>query len=277
MEEILKVCEYIIPIAELTLDEANNHFLDQLNSEDIVVLDNYYYTTEYQQAIKDKGCKLVCIDDMHDRHMVCDLLLTSCPISPSVFSKEGYTQFAGGIEWAFLREEFFQPLPIRDIPSTITKIVMAMGGADAFNLTNKMVEVVHSVVPDVEINVICGETVTVSNETRGIANIHRSLSAGEIVQLFDTADMGIFPASTISIEAFSRKLPVIAGWYVDNQKEFYDYGTDNGLFAPLGCLLDEAEEIKKRLHGVMNTGRPLPVVIDFKSQREKIINLFKSL
>lgn len=274
--EIEKVCDYI-PIIAGNLDEANKDFLEELKSNDIVVIDNYYYTTEYQQSIKDKGCKLICIDDMHDRHMVCDLLMTACPLSREDFSVEAYTKFVGGIEWAFLREPFLKPNKDRNISKNLNRVVIAMGGADPFNLTDKMIHIVHSVLPNTQILVMAGDTVEISGESAKIAEIHRRMSAEEIVDLFDNSDLGIFPASTVCMEAFSRNLPVVAGYYVDNQEEFYKYGIEHNLFSPLGNLLDDISLISNRLINVVNNNRCYHVNIDFRSQRHKIIQLFKEL
>lgn len=275
-QEIGKVCEYL-PIVGLTLDEANEDFLNELKKEDIVVLDNYYYSTEYQQKIKNIGCKLVCIDDMHDRQMVCDLLMTACPLKKTDFKMESYTQFVGGIEWAFLREPFLKPNLSRNIPNALHKIVIAMGGADPFHLTDKIVNCIHKVLPDVEIHVMAGDTVEISPKSCNIVKVHRKIEAQEVVKLFDLVDLGIFPASTVCMEAFSRKLPVVAGYYVDNQEEFYRYGVKNDLFAPLGCLLDEETEIEARLSNVIKNKMPMPVIIDYQNQKNKIIELFKGL
>lgn len=274
--EIAKVCDYV-PIVGRNLDEANADFLRELLPDDVVVLDNYYYTTDYQQAIKDKGCKLVCIDDMHDRHMVCDLLLTSCPLKRENFSMEQSSKFVGGIEWAFLREPFLKPLKIRNITKTIEKVVIAMGGADPFHLTDKMIKIVKFVLPEAEIHVMAGDTVEISEESARVAIIHRRINADEIVEMFDNAELGILPASTVCMEAFSRKLPVAAGYYVDNQEEFYKYGVENKLFSPLGNLLDDTSAITDRLREVVENNRPLPFVIDFRKQKGKIIQLFKEL
>ena len=55
--EIEKVCHGRIDLPE---DDSHlNVFLNHLKGDEIVVLNNYYYTTAYQKAIKDKGCKLV--------------------------------------------------------------------------------------------------------------------------------------------------------------------------------------------------------------------------
>lgn len=276
LTEILKAC---VPFAVSgnTLEEFDEDFLMRIHSTDIVVLDNYYFSTEYQQRIKDKGCKLVCIDDMHDRHMVCDMLITPSPLVREDFSLEDYTEFHGGVEWAFLRKPFLNPQPIRNIPSKIKSVVIAMGGADAFNLTDKIIRILHHEIPDAEINAICAESVSISDESRKIARIYTQLSAEKIVELFDSADIGVFPASTVAIEAFSRKLPVIAGYYVENQKAFYDFGIQRRYFSPLGWLLDEAESISRRLKGIILNHRPMPVVMDFIAQRRRVIELFNEL
>lgn len=276
IDEIAKTCNQLTVIGEL-LKEYNQNFLKEICRDDIVVLDNYYYDTTYQQSIRDKGCKLVCIDDVHNRHMVCDLLLTPCPLEESDFSLESYTKFCGGLKYAFLRSPFFKPGKNRNVKSKIERVVMAMGGADAFNLTDKMINIIHSTLPDANIDVIAGDTVNISTRNSEIANIYHKLSAEEIVNLFDIADIGIFPASTICIEAISRKLPVIAGFYVDNQKEFYDYGVANNCFRPLGCLHDSPDLIESRLNEIISTGNILPYVIDFNDGKDIIVKLFKDL
>lgn len=280
VRELDNICRYV-PIGAPSLDDFNLKFLDFITPDDIVVLDNYYYSTEFQLKIKDIGCKLVCVDDMHDRHMVCDLLMTPSPFSRNDFSLEPYTKFAGGIEWAFLREPFFQPEPDRNFSTEIKRIVIAMGGSDAFNLTEKMVNSVNKTFPQAKIDVISGNTSSTQNQYRGILNIHQNISAEKIVNIFDSADLGIFPASTVCIEAFSRKLPVAAGFYADNQIGFYNYGVDNHLFIPLGCLLDEKEDLDRRLDAITgkitNGYRPERIEFDFIGHKEKTINLFREL
>lgn len=276
LDEIIKICNPLAVIGE-SLQEFNEDFLKEVQHGDIVVLDNYYFDTVYQQSFRDKGCKLVCIDDMHQYHMVCDLLLTVSPLKREDFSLMDYTDFVGGIKWSFLREPFLSPCPVRNISHKINRIVMAMGGADAFNLTDKMITIVHNLLPNVILDVICGETVKISTDGGTKANIHRNLSAQQIVQLFDKADIGIFPASTICIEAFSRKLPVIAGYYVDNQKEFYNYGVENNYFASLGSILDDECTLMARLENILSGDWKLPPIIDFRKQKNKIVDLFKKL
>ena len=51
-----KVCSLV----SLPSDDSKfERFLEYLIGDEIVVLDNYFYTPDYQKQIKDKGCKLV--------------------------------------------------------------------------------------------------------------------------------------------------------------------------------------------------------------------------
>lgn len=75
ISQINKVCKKTLALAA-----NNNHFnqfVNTLTGSETVVLDNYYFNTDYQKQIKQKGCKLVCIDDLADKHFVADLVIRS--------------------------------------------------------------------------------------------------------------------------------------------------------------------------------------------------------
>ena len=274
--EIYDVADYFL-VAGITLSEYNDNFLNEIVETDIVVLDNYYYDTAYQKRIKDKGCKLVCIDDMHRYHMVCDLLLTVCPLERKDFSLEPYTEFRGGLKYAFLRSPFFNPIPVRDTAMPIRRLVIAMGGADAYNLIDKIIGIVRNLMPKVHIDVIVGKTVKVKASSGPLLSIHRNISAEQIVDIFDNVDLGIFPTSTVCMEAFSRHLPVIGGYYVDNQKELYEYCKRNGYISPIGELSYSTEEISKRLMVALESVRSNYKIIGFEKGRQEIVDLFRQI
>ena len=101
--EMQKVCSYV------SLPEASKFetFLAALDGTEIVVLDNYFYTTDYQREIKARGCKLVCIDDVHDMHYVADAVINHAPgTHESQFCKEDYTKLYLGPDYLLLRKEF---------------------------------------------------------------------------------------------------------------------------------------------------------------------------
>lgn len=277
IDEICKVCSFV-NIEALNQKEYDLKFINSLKGDEVVVLDNYYFSTEYQKAIKDKGCRLVCIDDMHERHFFADAVITVTPNDRSMFSMEPSTRFLGGINHSFLRPEFFKPILRKSKTNEVRKVVLAMGGADAFELTDKMIDILLNEKPDITLSVIAGDTVDINPKYRNSVNIRRRLSAKEIVNLFSESDLGVFPASTICMEALARKLPVVAGWYVDNQKELYDYGVSVGLFMPLGNLLDDKILLHERIKPAFDISNfPDVAGIDFNKGRTETIELLKSL
>lgn len=260
------------------MEDYDNAFADSLSGNEIVVLDNYYFSTNYQNRIREKGCKLVCIDDMHDRYMVADVVFTFCPLEREDFSLEPYTQFYGGIEWSFLRPPFLNGNISRKDDKRINSLVLAVGGSDPYKLTDKLISLIKSVDKNIRLSVIAGDTVNISPELLDNIDLYRRLSADEIVTLFSNSDLGIFPASTFCIEAISQKLPVAAGWYVDNQKDFYRIGAENRWFFPLGNFFDDSDVMKKKLETVIKSSVfPSVVDINFIQQREKIRYIFRNL
>lgn len=260
-------------------------FLDAVGEGDIVVLDNYYFSTAYQRKVRERRARLVCIDDMHSRHFIADVVMTFCPLVREDFSLERYTRFFGGIRWSFLRQPFLAPVVRRDRSKPVEHLVMAMGGADPFMLTPKMARAVRRVFPDALVSVIAGDTVCADSLADPGVRVCRRLDASEVADLFDSADLGIFPASTICVEAFARHLPVAAGHFVDNQEEFYEAGVREGWFLPLGCLLDSEDEIVSRLAEISrrlpgNGGGDIPADtpdFGFAEARDAIVDLFRSL
>lgn len=267
-----------------TMEAHNEAFLRLIRPGDVVVLDNYYYDTGYQREVRSRCRALVCVDDMHDRHFVADALFSFCPLSRDDFSLEDYTRFYGGLEWAFLRAPFLRPQVRRDWPPRVSRVALAMGGSDPFGLTDKMIGVVRRAFPGVAMDIIAGREAAVTTPEGDDLRIWRGVGADTIADIFDRADAGVFPASTVCVEAFARRLPVAAGYYVDNQTDFYRQGVGNGWFHPLGDLLDSPERLACRL--LRNAGdSPVPgkavfppaPEIRFDLRRGDIIRLFAGL
>ena len=59
---------------------------------------------------------------------------------------------------------------------------------------------------------------TSSEDNQEKVEIKRKLSAQQMAELFETASIGILPSSTVRLEAVSRGLKVICGYFVENQQ-----------------------------------------------------------
>ncbi|MFW5982999.1 MAG: UDP-2,4-diacetamido-2,4,6-trideoxy-beta-L-altropyranose hydrolase [bacterium] len=220
INEIEKVCH-----CRIDLPEDASHFdlfLNQLKGDEIVVLDNYYFDTVYQRKIKAKGCKLVCIDDMHDKHYVADVVINHAEgIKASAFSVEKNTQLLLGFKYALIRKPFREEQNSEG-PKDYSCLLI-MGGADPKGITKQIIKYLGKINFDKPVAVVSGN----ANFDRGISEnsgkfvFFQNLDAAGIANLMKSSYVGIFPASTVAIEACAMKIPFICGFFVDNQTDIY--------------------------------------------------------
>lgn len=251
--EIGRICHNRI---DLPNDDSHfEKFLTHLKGDEIVVLDNYYFTTDYQKAIKAKGCKLVCIDDMHDKHYVADIVINHALIDKKFFSIEKYTKLFLGLEYALIRKIFFTNYGEEIVNNSI---LLSFGGSDFNKLTQKVLGFLISqkVAEKYKLFVVVGNFNQNAHEIEAICKRHnfiflKDLNARDLSRLFEKIEYAIIPSSTIMIEALYKKVKIIGGYYVDNQKEFYEYLKKFGYIFPIGDLNNNLN-YKKLLTGIEN-------------------------
>lgn len=272
--EVSKVCKLV----ELPSDDSKfDLFLNRLKGDEIVFLDNYFFTPEYEKNIKDKGCKLVTISP-NGRHHYADVLLNMGDDDLSKFDVEPYTRICRGIEWTILRPAFLSRHSSQERKKN--SFVICFGGTDQFCLTEKVVEALQTMISEAEIHIIATNLVSDgrinSLKLQGCLT-HINISAEEVACLFDTCEAAILSTSTVAIEALSCGIPVYAGYYVDNQYKFCNYLTDKGYINSLGCLLDEG--MTERLSILIQAGIKGNNIIpqNLFATKEKYIKLFQSI
>lgn len=259
-----------------TQEEFDAAFLGIVAQDDIVVLDNYYFSTDYQRKVRERAGALVALDDLHARHFVADAVITVSPLRREDFSLEPYSRFLGGVDYAFLRAPFLDTPRRERIAGAPKRAAVAMGGADPYRLSGRIVSLLEEIIPGVECDIIAGPTVDLSELSGSRHHIWREVGAEQIVGIFDSADIAVLPASTVCVEAFSRGLPVAAGYYADNQLDFYRGGVSAGWFAPLDDLRDSEYELRGRIRAALSDDRKAPD-FDFAARRREVTDLFEEL
>lgn len=222
-----------LPINNDYKEDALN-FSQSIKPSDIVVLDGYHFKTEYQKMIKDIGCKLVCIDDLHAWHQMADIVINQADdISSDLYSAEEYTRFCLGLNFALLRTAFLQgnSSECKKI-NFIKKIFISMGAADFNNISGKFIEALRSFNEIEEIHVMLSDlnphlesikkTLKENNSVKIIA--HYNITSEELSYLLKICDICICPASSISLEACATGIGLITGYTANNQ-----LGILNGL------------------------------------------------
>lgn len=265
-QEAEKVC----PLAALPADDSKfGLFLEQLTGDEIVVLDNYFFTSEYQLQIKQKGCKLVCIDDMHDKHYYADAVINHCINTCDEYDAEPETKFFLGAKWALLRASF---LTSKTAQKNKRHWVITFGGSDPNNLTMKFVSILRQQCQDVIISAMVGDGYEHLDELKSVSGVTvlNNLSAQQVADLFSSAENVICSASSVCYEALACGCNVYAGYYVDNQIDFYNNLVSKRMINPLGCLLDNKDNYNLT-HSVKG------VILPFSSIAERYRLVFRAL
>jgi UDP-2,4-diacetamido-2,4,6-trideoxy-beta-L-altropyranose hydrolase len=282
INEIEKVCHERI---DLPSDDTHfSVFLKLLQGDEIVVLDNYYFTTEYQLAIKAKGCKLVCIDDMHDKHFVSDVIINHAEgITEFQYSAEKYTAFCLGYKFALLRPDYLSNVSL-EITKQYSFLIM-MGGADPYNLTAKIISMIQPLQFSLPIAVVVGAGYNNEHQYKLNNNIElfKGVESSKVFQLMQVAQLGIFPASTVAIEACAARLPFICGYFVDNQQEIYNGIKTNDLAFCIGNYLQVGSNDFYKAFEHLNQGETTKKMVEKqkilldKKSAERFIKTFNNL
>jgi UDP-2,4-diacetamido-2,4,6-trideoxy-beta-L-altropyranose hydrolase len=215
---------------EITVLEREVDFLNKLTGNEIVVLDGYQFDSDYQKKIKNRNCKLVCIDDFHDQHFYADLVINHAPgVTKDDYDGELYTKYLLGPDYALLRPEFLESISYENKEKSkgIENIFICFGGSDSLNLTAKVLSWLPS--NKYIVTLVLGKAYPHQDELNKVIEeredlelvVKNSLSAEEMKNGLEQADLAVVPASGILFEVISIGLPVISGYYTDNQKDVY--------------------------------------------------------
>lgn len=279
INEAKKIC----PLVSLPSDNSKfDIFLEYLTGDEIVVLDNYFFSSSYQKRIKDKGCVLVCVDDMHDKHYYADLIINQgLGYSASDYSCEIYTRFAFGLKYSLLRKPFIEaPKKVNNKRrKEYINVLVAFGGADFLDLTSKVIDFLASEIIVKNIFAVVGDCYksnTRNNSTK--ITYLKNLSAYELVSLFQSVDCAILPASSMLNEALACGTNIIAGYYVDNQEHDYYMFLQKGLIFGVDDYTDaeSMNRIRFYLSHVVNMEEDNKCIV-INDIAKRFIDLFNTL
>jgi UDP-2,4-diacetamido-2,4,6-trideoxy-beta-L-altropyranose hydrolase len=240
----------VLKDSELEVIESEEVFLESLQPNTVVVLDGYHFDTKYQIEIKNRQCKLICIDDLCDKKYVADAIINYGPaVTQADYNAEPYTKFFLGLKYVLLRKEFrnASTSPTHTgIINRASKIFVSFGGSDQHNLTMQAAGILIQNGFN-QINILIGESYKHQKELNlfkqhadGV-HIYRSVSPEKVVEIMSDCHLAIVPASTVMLELFSLGIPVISGYYVDNQKPSLKTLEEKGLIVNIGDMLHDFE------------------------------------
>lgn len=220
-----------IPVTTHLVDEAKMLCEKFIQKEDIVVLDGYGYNLTYQKEIKKHCFKLMCIDDIHDREFVADVIINhSEGLKPKNYKSGPFSKLYLGTRYAILRGSFLA----KHKPTLFEKTHRAfvnMGGTDQQNFTQRALNVCLKNKSIGSIDVVVGSFYAHREKLNALIlkyknvriKIHSNLSEKEIYTLMKKSTVAICSASTISYEYASVGGFLFVYQTVLNQKNIYKF------------------------------------------------------
>jgi UDP-2,4-diacetamido-2,4,6-trideoxy-beta-L-altropyranose hydrolase len=248
---ILKICSNLIIVPEeFSYEEEYLFYSSYLTVGDIVVLDGYNFSTEYQKKIKMHGCVLVSIDDIHNYHFVSDVIINhNSAISISNYSKEAYTKLYIGFDYLLLRKIFIEQARQQRKIDDFDTVFVCIGGADPENLTYKIADTCNKLKVFKKINIVTGSAYLYFEELDRFVKQNKSISyfqdlqAKQMLEVMVSSQIAICPASSISLELCCVGLNLITGYFVENQKVLASYINDAQLGYSVGDFLQIDQDV----------------------------------
>ena len=205
-----------------------------------IIADGYHFDSNYQKQIKELGFKLVYIDDLAKEEMFADIVINhSLGLTESNYLKQVYTKFALGTSYALLRPSFLEIAKQNRVINKMDTAFVCFGGADPYNLTYKAVKALLRIDSIKNINVVLGgaykhnELYNLNEDDQKSISIYKNLSEEALLSVMLQCDFAIAPASTILYELCCVKMPILSGYYVENQENIYNAITNSK--AIYGC------------------------------------------
>ena len=249
--EIRLGCKSIITLAENQSLEEEADYLSQhiLCGHEILVLDGYHFQTSYQEILRQKLHKLLCIDDIHAYHFVADAVINHIGgISPKAYATETYTQLYLGPDYALLRAPFRLAAQesVQHKPEA-QAIFICLGGADPKNASLAILKDLESCRFFPKCYLVIGSAYRHQKELNSfLAENHymevqllSGLSASEMVFYMQKCERAITSPSSISYEYLSVGGRLYLYTIAENQQAVYDYLISAHFAFPYQCLFTD--------------------------------------
>ena len=222
----------------------NNLCATEQRDRIIIALDGYHFDGYYQRIIKNKGFRLLYIDDYgHADHYYADVILNQ-NLSADISLYPNYsphTKFLLGPQYALLRKEFLKwKTWKRDIPGVSKKVLVTMGGADPDNVTLKVLKALKEVaIPDMEIVVVLGPANPHKDDIEHFLSLfpfksNLLLSVDNMPELMAWADVGVAAGGSTSWELAFMGLPSLLIILAENQRAVSHKLEESGTSINLG-------------------------------------------
>jgi len=227
------------------LIEREIEFLSMIESTDLVVLDGYKFDLGYQHQVRSKCAALVCIDDLLKADCHADLIINQSPgAREAAYNALPGTDFALGLDYVLLRPVFLDAARQQNEVSKgdPRSVFICFGGSDAQNLTRSTWEKAVQSGRFDRIVLVTGASYEHYTELKSDVSshpeteLHRDISADEMLSLMLECGVKVVPSSGILFEAMTTGGVVLCGYYTENQMPNHSHAVRMGAVIDVGIF-----------------------------------------
>ena len=191
----------------------------------LLVIDHYGIDAHFEQKVKiATGVKILCFDDTYQPHY-CDILLNHNISADKKRYKDlvpKHCELRCGSLYTLIRDEFKDEK--KCVREKIYDVLIAMGGSDASNITEKILKTLPS---SLHVSVLTTTANAHLNELQHYVldkpNIALHVNSNEVAKLLHQSRFAIVTPSVIVHEALYMEVPFIAIKVAQNQDDMYHY------------------------------------------------------
>ncbi len=220
------------PIVEVS---SNKLFLESLSEikPDIVVNDILDTTVEYMSALKESDCFIVNFEDLGKGNQIADIVIND--LYPDNYPQENHWY---GVEHAILNPSFEMVEPNKKVAEEIRHILIAYGGTDPTNLTEKAIMALDLIKFDGEITIILGPGHTHFKSVKEKAlnlkgKVQLLKNVSNMASLMKKADLALTSAGRTVTELMSVGVPTIT-MCQNNREMRHNHASSNFGIVNLG-------------------------------------------
>ncbi len=241
---------------------------------DWLIVDHYRLDHVWERLLRPHVSHLMVIDDLADRHHVCDVLLDQNYYTDSENRYNGLLPencvTLLGPKYALLREEFSDNRKVlRERDGNVQRIFVYFGAADLTGETLKTLQALEKInKPGLHVDIVVGPTnrhqqeiVRMCQNLPGSRLYHQIENIAEVMQL---ADLAVGAGGTTNWERAVTGLPAIVLGVAENQRKIiHDMARDGYI---LGFEEAESLTMEDLIH-IISTALKQPGLLQFMSRR----------
>jgi UDP-2,4-diacetamido-2,4,6-trideoxy-beta-L-altropyranose hydrolase len=184
-----------------------------------IVVDSYSHPASYLKNLKSMGRRVVVLDDLAADFIPADLVVNGTAGAEEFpYVSDPSVTYLLGSSYILLRPEF-ENVGQRSYES-VERVLITLGGSDAFDLTPRIIDWVQSIFPQADIDVVVGplfrNTRDIESTALGVDKIHLH-HAPDMGRLMRNCDVAVSGGGQTTYELAATGTPTVAIRVAQNQ------------------------------------------------------------